>query len=74
MNTEPARAALPGGLAWRKSSYSSAQGNCVEVARLPGGRLAIRDSRRRAGPALVVARPAWRALCHAIKTGGLDGA
>lgn len=38
---------------WRKSSYSGAVGNCVEVAVLPGDRVAVRNSRNPAGPALV---------------------
>jgi hypothetical protein len=32
-------------LTWRKSSYSSSGGNCVEVARTADGRLAFRDSK-----------------------------
>jgi Domain of unknown function (DUF397) len=59
-------------LAWRKSSYSSAQGNCVEVATLPGGHTAVRDSRRRTGPALVVTSAAWHAFRDEIKMGKLD--
>lgn len=54
---------------WRKSSYSSAQGNCVEVAALPGGQAAVRDSKQQAGPALVFPAAAWREFCHAIKAG-----
>jgi hypothetical protein len=37
---------------FRKSSYSGAQNNCVEVA-LEGGRLAIRDSKNPHGPVLI---------------------
>lgn len=36
------------GLKWRKSSYSTGEGNgndCVEVAPLPGGGWGIRDSK-----------------------------
>jgi len=29
---------------WRKSSFSTDQGNCVEVARLADGRIAFRNS------------------------------
>ncbi len=34
---------------WRKSSYSGAMGNCVEVARLASGDIAVRNSRIRRG-------------------------
>jgi hypothetical protein len=30
---------------WRKSSFSVADGNCVEVATLADGQLAVRDSK-----------------------------
>jgi len=46
-------ASLLGAAVWRKSSYSGAVGNCVELAVLAGGRLAIRNSRDPEGPALV---------------------
>src|ERR1700741_3253225 len=41
------------GVAWRKSSYSNPSGDCVETARLPSGRVAVRDSTRPGGPVLV---------------------
>ncbi|MGW6454772.1 DUF397 domain-containing protein [Streptomyces sp. NPDC055078] len=45
--------------AWVKSSYSSgAEGNCVEVADLTCN-VAIRDSKHKQGPALVVPSTAW---------------
>jgi len=30
---------------WRKSSYSMSNGHCVEIARLSGGRVGVRDSK-----------------------------
>jgi hypothetical protein len=38
---------------WRKSSRSGKLGNCVELAILPGGDIAVRNSRDPKGPALV---------------------
>ena len=31
---------------WRKSSASGAENNCVEITDLPGGGVAVRDSKR----------------------------
>jgi len=46
---------------WRKSSYSSANGACVEIADLPEA-VAVRDSKDPAGPKLVFSRQAWVAF------------
>ncbi|MFG1839928.1 DUF397 domain-containing protein [Micromonospora sp. NPDC049175] len=46
---------------WRTSSRSSGNGNCVEVA-TAGGRVAVRDSKDRSGPALAFDPVAWRAF------------
>jgi hypothetical protein len=45
---------------WHKSSYSSQDGNCVEVAMNLPGVVAVRDSKEPAGPVLVVSVDAWR--------------
>jgi hypothetical protein len=45
---------------WRKSTYSQANGDCVEVALLPGPRIAVRDSQHPAGPALIIPAGEWR--------------
>ncbi len=45
---------------WRKSSYSSQSGNCVEVARNLPGLVAVRDSKEPDGARLVVSAEAWR--------------
>ncbi|MFK0216561.1 DUF397 domain-containing protein [Streptomyces vinaceus] len=44
--------AIPG-VVWIKSSASVGNGNCVEVASLAGGDVAVRNSRFPDGPALV---------------------
>jgi Domain of unknown function (DUF397) len=55
---------------WHKSSYSSQDGNCVEVARNLPGVVAVRDSKDPDGPALVVTREAWRSFVSVLKRGG----
>ena len=45
------------GAAWIKSSYSGPPGNCVEVAFLRDGGVAMRNSRHPDGPALVFTAP-----------------
>ena len=50
---------------WRKSSYSSQDGNCVEVARNLPGLVALRDSKAPDGAKLMVPREAWRAFLMA---------
>ncbi|MFE3145358.1 MULTISPECIES: DUF397 domain-containing protein [unclassified Streptomyces] len=42
-----------------KSSYSSGNGECVEVARNLSHTVAVRDSKRPDGPLLVLAPTAW---------------
>jgi hypothetical protein len=48
-----------GGADWRTSSRSSGNGACVEVAVLVGA-VAVRDSKRTGGPALVFTPHQWR--------------
>ncbi|WP_405141761.1 DUF397 domain-containing protein [Sphaerisporangium sp. NBC_01403] len=54
---------------WRKSSYSGGNGNCVEIAQLHNGMVAVRDSKEPDGPALKVNRAAWAACLGTIKRG-----
>ena len=54
------------GFAWRKSSYSNPSGNCVETARLPAERVAVRDSKR-PGPVLIFSCAEWAAFLAAVR-------
>ena len=50
---------------WIKSSRSFYHSNCVEVARLPDGRIGVRDSKDPGGPILRFAPREWRGfLCE----------
>ena len=62
-----ARATLPHTAPWRKSSFSSPSGNCVEAADLVGG-VALRDSRSPDGPALAFTSATWDAFVHRVKS------
>ncbi|MFJ2444552.1 DUF397 domain-containing protein [Streptomyces sp. NPDC087658] len=58
------------GVAWRTSSYTAGNGNCVEVAPLPTTGIAFRDTKDRTLPAARVSRAAWAAFVTAV---GGDG-
>ncbi len=57
---------------WQKSRHSNSQGNCVEMAELPEGSIAVRNSRHPEGPALVYTRPEIEALIQGAKDGDFD--
>lgn len=50
---------------WRKSRRSNSRGNCVELARLAGGEVAMRNSRFPDTPVQVYTRAEMRALIQA---------
>jgi hypothetical protein len=52
---------------WRKSKYSTAEGNCVEVATNVAGIVAARDSKDQDGPVLRFSADTWRRFTDSIK-------
>lgn len=60
------------GLEWVRSSYSGNNGNCIEVAVLPGGGRALRDSKNPIGPALVVTSGEFTAFVRGVADGELN--
>lgn len=60
------------GVVWKKSARSNPSGNCVEVAALPGGGYAVRNSRFPEGPALIYTRDEMVAFIGGAKDGDFD--
>nr|WP_084505176.1 DUF397 domain-containing protein [Nocardia harenae] len=56
-------------LAFRKSSFSQAGGECVEVAAAPNGDHYVRDSKNPAAGALRFTAAEWTAFTSGIRTG-----
>ena len=61
-----------GDVTWVKSQRSGAQGNCVELARLADGAVAVRNSRDPRGPALVFTPAEMTALFAGVRDGEFD--
>jgi hypothetical protein len=67
---------------WRKASYSSSSGNCVEVARIHGAAglaladsaVAVRDSKNPDGPKLIFPPQAWHQFAAELKSGRFGSA
>jgi hypothetical protein len=57
---------------WRKSSYSGANGDCVEIADLPAGGRAVRDSKNPDGGFFRFGAGEWAAFVQSVKAGEFD--
>jgi hypothetical protein len=63
---------MNGDLAWRKSSFSMGNGNCVEIADLGGGHVAVRDSKDKTGPVLTFTPGEWAAFLDGARKNEFD--
>jgi Domain of unknown function (DUF397) len=64
--------AIHGDPCWIKSSLSFANGDCVEAASLPDGRIGVRDSKDASGPILRFTPAEWRAFLGGARNGEFD--
>ena len=60
------------GPSWVKSSLSFSNGNCVEVADLPGRTIGLRDSKDPRGPVLRFTPDEWQAFLGGARLGEFD--
>ncbi|WP_405820596.1 DUF397 domain-containing protein [Streptomyces sp. NBC_00838] len=63
-------AAPAAGPEWVRSSYSGANGNCVEVASLPDGSRLLRDSKRPHSPVIAFRAGLFDTFVRSVTTGG----
>lgn len=59
-------------VAWRKSSFSGMDSNCVEVAVLDDGRIAVRNSRHPGGGVVFFTRAELNTWVEGVKAGEFD--
>ena len=71
MRGNPPERPIPGPH-WVKSSLSFSNGNCVEVADLPGRAVGVRNSRDPEGAVLRFTPDEWRAFVGGARNGEFD--
>jgi hypothetical protein len=57
---------------WRTSSFCAGNGECVAIAQLPAGRVAMRDTKDPSGPALTFSKAEWAAFVAQARAGEFD--
>ena len=63
---------LTGVIWWKSKRSNGSGGDCVEVADLPGGSRAVRDSKNPTGTALMFAAAEWVAFTAGVRAGDFD--
>jgi hypothetical protein len=58
---------------WRKSSFSTSNGNCIEVAFLAGGDVGVRDSKSTGSPCLRFRPDRWATFLNDIRHADFKG-
>ena len=58
-------------LQWQKATASESNG-CVELAALPNGGVAVRDSKNQCGPVLSFSRHEWASFLEGMANGEFD--
>ena len=61
-----------GEVRWQKSQHSNPNGECVELAALPSGEIAMRNSRFPTGPVLLYTQAEITAFLAGAKDGQFD--
>lgn len=56
---------------WRTSAHSTSGNQCVEIAPLPSGGVAVRDSKNRDAGIHLASAKAWATFTAALKSGEL---
>jgi Domain of unknown function (DUF397) len=59
-------------ITWIKSTRSFSNSNCVEIARLPGGHIGVRDSKSPHGPVLRFTTAQWDTFTAGVRNGDFD--
>jgi hypothetical protein len=72
MKLYPRRPGLHGTGPWTKSSLSSYNGNCVEVAELADGSVLLRNSNDPGGEVLHLSARQWDAMVSDVRRGEFD--
>lgn len=68
----PNAAELPVLDPFRKATFSNPSGNCVDVAQLEGGKIAVRHTGAPDGVAIIYTADEWRAFTAGVKAGEFD--